>query len=194
MAPVESPVPPAPLQAETQSAQMQQKVRGQPESSTALTKVEEVPAEEVDELPVQEEEIAPSLSPKGDDEQQTESNYSLSAEPAPDDQKGEGANVLTFQKAKSNRGRKARAVYGPDSIYVDPVHSSKNKWTLRVRWIEPDGKRPILTARSLSLADYSKLKRSKKNYEAYTKQLIAVCRSRALRTGYGTDRRASGLS
>ena len=105
-------------------------------------------------------------------------------------------NVIAFpiMAKPSTRGRKPREVFRADSIYVDPVQSSKNKWTFRVRWIEPDGKRPILTTRALSIADYTKLKRSKRNYEAFIEQLIAVCRSRAIRAGIGTDRRSGSIS
>jgi hypothetical protein len=122
-----------------------------------------------------------------------DSPFQEAEEAAP--QAGEDAgNVVAFPAKKAKRGRKAREVYGPDSNYVDPVQSSKNKWTFRVRWIEPEGKRPILTSRALSVADYTKLKRSKRNYEAYINQLIAVCRSRALRAGHGADRCACGVS
>jgi len=125
-----------------------------------------------------------------------------SGQSAPDfgvseDEGNEADNLVRFPAAESasTRGRKKRDVFGPDSIYADtPVRSSKGKYTFRIRWQEADGSRPFLTSRSMSVSDFKKLERSEKKLEAYKKQLVELCRSRALRAGHGADRRADGVS
>jgi hypothetical protein len=110
-----------------------------------------------------------------------------------DEPKADNLVIFPAPEKTSRRGRKPREVFGTNSIYADPVRSSKNKWTIRVRWVEPDGSRPILTTRKLWVTEFNRLKRSKRTYETFTEQLIAVCRQRALRTSDGAGGRSNSL-
>ena len=58
-----------------------------------------------------------------------------------------------------------------DNPKIDAVKASKNTWAFRVRWIEPDGSRPVVYLYRVSDPVYRMIRKG--NYAAFKKQLIS---------------------
>ncbi|MEP7336540.1 MAG: hypothetical protein ABI977_02145 [Acidobacteriota bacterium] len=162
MASVESTAPPPvtiPSSAATQSAQIEEIARGQPEASIA--QVEEAAIEPKDEPEYSEPEMAESTA---------------------DDHAN---NVVTFPTQKSRCGRKRKTV--AETLRVDYVKESVNTMTFRIRWKEMDGSEPVIAVSRVSDQFFKSIRKQKGKYVAFKKQLIAGYKSRAIRQGDRTD-------
>lgn len=112
-------------------------------------------------------------------------------------------NVLDFAsgKAKTVKPAKSRnksivATGGrkrktpEQSLRVEPLKSSKNRWLFRIRWTELDGSRPYFDVSRVSDQVYKLIRKDKRQYNEFKKQLISefkttVWRSREIRSSAG---------
>jgi hypothetical protein len=95
------------------------------------------------------------------------------------------ANVIDFPGQHSRRGRKKKSV--ENTYRVDYVKASTNTWAFRIRWMEIDGREPVVYVSRVNDKLFKLIRRGRAAYAAFKKQLIVSYLSRAIRRSDRTD-------
>lgn len=88
-------------------------------------------------------------------------------------------------------GRKRKSP--EQSLRVEPLKTSKNRWMFRLRWTELDGSRPHFDVSRVSDQVYNIIRSDKRGYVAFKKQLIEEFRQGAFRDRYQSGTSARGI-